>query len=444
MGQTISLPELSPWQSRVYYDKHRHHLLFGGRRKGKSKVLQFKSFRVAATGGLVLWTSGDSDLAEIGWKELTEWVSQFSERYAPAGKGIVTLNGGGMIKRTSAAKATSGRGPTPNLVVVDECQTVPVEFIMRVRPSVIVNGGGLLLAGTPPDNNQQLKNAKWIREMIEFPERYPDWLIDVAPTTVDDIAFMLRANNPEAKLWSDSELRLRAKRELDNLRLEMGETNYRREIEAKWEIRTEGRVLDQFNSNNYSERFDFDPSEGDVYWFMDRGEGSAYTVCLWAQVQLSRPGLIVFGERFTIKIVDEGDFVEECLKQGAELGWPTPRKAVYDVRAPRFRRALLENGIMPFACNRFVDEGVQLLNAGFGKGWINFHTRCTHLEGEMRTWLLKSNGDPSDDHRDGADALRYGYEYLIDHYGKHWRSVVTDGSAPRREAPKTVFTFSWV
>lgn len=443
----ISLPTLSAWQSRIYKSPKRHKLLMSGRRKGKTEIMKLTAFRVAAEGGYVLWCSGDSDLAEVGWQQLTQWVSRFAQRYAPAGKGIVTLDGGGMIRRVSAAKATSGRGPTPALIVVDECQTVTDSFIKRARPSLMTNNGRMLLAGTPPDNAQQIRDAAWIREMIEHPERFPDWLIDNSGTTAEDIAFMMSVSDPTSKDMPWAQLLLKAQQELDNLRLEMGDSNYQREIEGKWVVPVAGsRVLDEYTNDNYGDQFGFDPKQGDVYWFMDRGEGSAYTVCLFAQVQLDRPGVRVFGEKFTIAIVDEADFVNECKKISDENGWPRPRMAVYDVRAPRFKTALWENGIKPYARNRTVDDGIHLLNSGFRKRWIGFHTRCSHLDGEMRNWRRKASGDPRDDHRDGADALRYGYEYLLDHYGQHWRKLALAGDelALKRNTHETVFTFSWV
>lgn len=417
----------------------------GGRRKGKTKLLQFAAFRTAAAGGLVLWTSGDSKLAEVGWQELTTWLEGFSSRYAPSGKGVVTIEGGGEIRRVTAANATSGRGPTPDLVIVDECQTVREAFIDRARPSIMVNGGRMLLAGTPPDSAQQMKDAEWIRKRLDNPARFPEWLMESKPTTVEDIAHVIRCRNKaEKKPWA--EYMAVAQAELDNYRLEVGDETYMREIEAQWIIKTGGRVLCEFNGTNVDEKFGFNDREGDVYWALDRGEGAAYTVCLFCQAMLSRPGVSVFGEKFRMEIIDEGDFVEQCLAYSDEMGWPRPKMGVYDVRAPRFRQALWENNIQPYGRNRVVNEGIVLLNSGFRKKWVNYHPRCVQLNEEMWTWNIMPNGNPSDKHRDGADALRYLYEYLIDHFGPQWRkmSKTEDLQSLQRTRLDTVFTFSWV
>lgn len=402
--------------------------------------------KVAASGGLVLWVSGDTQLAEDSWKELSTWIEPYANRYAPTGKGVVTLEGGGEIRRVTAANANSGRGPTPAMIVVDECQTVPGAFFDRARPSMAVSGGRMILMGTPPENAQQMKQAQWLRDMLDNPGKYEDWLIDGGATTAADIAFMISKNTPGADKLPWEELLRRGQRELDKLKVELGTETFEREMNAKWVIRTEGRVLKEYSSLNIGDEFDFDPHEGDIYWFMDRGEGAAYTVCLFAQVTLSKPGIRVFGEQFTMNLVDEPDFVEKCLAYTEEMKWPRPKQAIYDVRAPRYKMALYEQGIQAFGCNRKVNEGIALLNAGFRKRWINIHSRCSHLESEMWKWQLKTNGDPSDRNRDGADALRYGYERLIDIYGKQWREMVKseDLQSLQRTKLDTVFTFSWM
>lgn len=452
MTGEIPFPTLTPWQESIWKSPKRHLLLMDGRRKGKTELLKLFAFRTAMAGGLVLWTSGTAKLAEQGFKELTEWLERYSARFAPSGKGIVSMGNGGEIRRVSAANATSGRGPTPALVIVDECQTVRRGFMDRARPSIMVSGGRMILAGTPPDSVSQRKDAQWIRDRLDAPENYPDWHIEGLPTTVDDLAFIIKNKNPEFRNATWPQLLEKAKQEMDELRQELGDENYQREILAKWVLRSQGRILNQFSHSNVDDKFGFDSSEGDMYWGFDRGEGKAFTVCLFCQVMLSKPGLRIIGEQFVKEIIDEGDFADKCVEYSNTMGWPMPKMGIYDVRAPRFKRALWERGIPPFGRNRVVNEGINLLNAGFRKGWINYHSRCVQLEHEMSAWQYKSSasgeqtGEPSDYNRDGADTLRYLYEYLIDHYGPHWRKLVKqeDMQGLQRTARDTVFTFSWL
>ena len=447
MRGEIPFPDLSPSQQRWWYTTKRNILVVGGRRRGKSMAGRLYATKEAASGGLALWVSGNTKTAEDSWKDLADYLEPYASRFAPEDKGVIVLEGGGEVRRVSAASALSGRGPTPKIVVVDECQTVPWGFFKRAFPAMAVNGGRMILMGTPPDSAAQLRQAQWLRRMLDEPDKFPEWLIDDGPTSPEDMAFMMLKNNhPKAKGRPWAQALIAAQEELETQRTTLGDETFDREFGAQWIISTTGRVLKEFTTHNSTEQFDYDPNEGDVYWFMDRGEGAAHTVCLWAQVMLSQPGLRVFGEKFEIEIVEEDDFIDQCLEYSAEMGWPLPRLAVYDVRAPRYKQALFRKKIQSFGRNRSVDSGIKLLNSGFRKKWVNFHSRCTHLRTEMMKWEVKGNGDPSDRNRDGADALRYGYEYLIDKFGPHWRKLVKadDLQALQRTSLDTVFTFSWV
>lgn len=399
-----------------------------GRRKGKTALAMLKALYCAANGGKVNWVSGDTALAEKGWKELCDWLKnyfpQYLNRFAPAQAGFVSFLGGGYIERVTAAKATAGRGGTPNMIVVDEVQTVPHAYIKRAIYSMMTNGGIMMCMGTPPEDAKQYKECKWIQEMIESPEKFPEWLIDSSGTTPEDLAFIIQHSHPTLTGCDWEAALAEANRQLANALAINGQDDFDREIGGKWTIKKIGIVLSSYDyQRNRGECFDYSRNEGPIHLAIDRGEGVAPTVALFTQINATSPGIRVFDELYSDPIVDEYEFVQSCLDLCIKKGYPVPTLGVHDVRAPRYRYALFSKGVPPFSKNWSIDATIKSVNAGFRRGWIGIHPRCVRLLGNINKWKLNKQGEPSDYDCDGPDALRYDYNHSLDLYGEQWDAL---------------------
>ncbi|MCA9979248.1 MAG: hypothetical protein KDD89_00375 [Anaerolineales bacterium] len=169
-----------------------------------------------------------------------------------------------------------------------------------------------------------------------------------------------------------------------------------------------------------TEKADFVPDGGDVYWAIDDGYSAGsrfkngidpstrtYTADAHPRVvllcQLRRDGtLVVFDEVYRCLTVEEAHIAEVL-----ELGYPRPVYAAIDSSAAQLRGRLPVLGVGAVRATHRVEEGIKELRRRLAadennRRMVLVHPRCKHLVKEMVSYV---EGAKAFDH--GPDALRY-------------------------------------
>lgn len=451
----IEVPPLSPFQKRIFYrppDK-RHLLCVCCRQIGKSFCGPLEVLRAGAIPGVeIVWCSGTTDDAEKNWRKACDYLEPYCARFAPE-KGILRFANGSWVNRISAGSKGGVQGMSPILIIIDEAQTVPYEFISTSFPSLSVSYGSLLVYANPPKNKEELSECeRWMKPIIDNHQDYPEWLVATDGVTPENFAFMLKVKDVRGNFTDKSEADMLeiAKQEIENQRHILEPNDFARNWESKWVFDVEHRVLYEFHADMHAnEKFDYDPdNEGEVYWFMDEGGGGfGKSLCLFAQIQKTRPGIVVFDEIYMGDWVDYDDFISDCLYLSENKNYALPRMVFPDVRAKGIIRALQRAKLPHHSKNRPVTEGVSRLNSGFNLGWIRINPRCKNLIRECSDWKYQKKGDtskPRPNGNDGPDALKYGYEPLADKHRTAWEKLRGDDKKKLVRKPRsTAVAFHW-
>jgi len=419
VGDILSLPPLSAFQRPIFYDD-RHWLLIAGRRSGKSGVALLRGVKIAMRGGQVSWSSASKDLAQAGWQDTIEFCKPYATRVAAAEDGIMEFydpqtGRTGSIQRRSAYGVSSGRAYTFDLVIIDEVQMTDQSFFKRIIPSLLTTGGKICLLGTPPETPAQIEACDWIKDMLDRPLRYKDWLITHKPTRYQDIAFYMAQRDGNQKTRKEYEAI--TKESLKFLKQNLGDDDYEREIEAKWPTqKVGGRVYKAFSLDKHcTPEMDYSPEAGPIFWVIDRGEGVALTVVLLCQLQKDK--LIVFCEEVSRELVSEETMVNRAL----QLDYPLPEIAIYDPRAPGYMLALSGAGL-PCApgAGRDLFRGIGIVKKWISRDRIGVNPRCLVTLSNFEKYKLNPQGIPLDKENDALDALRYLVRYLAEQSGEPW------------------------
>ena len=66
---SYALPDLYPWQREVRDSPARHHVVYAGRRAGKTRLAVAECFAVGLMGGRALWAAPTNPLTDEGWEK---------------------------------------------------------------------------------------------------------------------------------------------------------------------------------------------------------------------------------------------------------------------------------------------------------------------------------------------------------------------------------------
>jgi hypothetical protein len=419
----IEMPELNLWQKTVWQSGYKNWLLFAGRRKGKTTLAILRAIKVAWQGGHVAWCAADVAQGMAGWEELVTFVKvellPYCTRKNFATERVISFMTGGSIRLVSAfdttVKRKKGRGFAFHLLVFDEVQLIAQQFYKRIKPSILTTRGAIVMTGTPPETEEEYERAKWLRIWMDDVKagRRPQgsWLIEESPTTADDVALaiqidagMMGENIDYMEAINIAKDFLQSEREDDPM-------GYAREYEVNWITEKGNLVYPEYGDKFVSDEYDF-ISDFPIYVCIDRGEGDADTVCLFAHAipvmhgKRERITLRVFDEVVLGIVASEESFLEYVLREKPQ--YPLPSLWGYDIRAPGMGNALYNAGLPAWSRSVGVDSGIKRVRRLMLTNSFQVHPRCVTLDKTLRRYKRKPDGKPDDRSKiDTADALRY-------------------------------------
>lgn len=166
-------------------------------------------------------------------------------------------------------------------------------------------------------------------------------------------------------------------------------------------VQATGIIFDTFNEKIHkTERADYDPALGAVYWYCD--DGYAYgsgpgsesyhpRVVLLAQ-ETPLGGINVFKEYHKCHVAKYTDTIEEVLA----WTYPAPDAAYVDSAAAMFRGELTLTGITNTSASHKVEEGIKnvqrMLFDGNGMALIHVHPRCRETIREFQSYRRTADG----------------------------------------------------
>lgn len=219
---TVNLPPLHEGQEDIEASSARFKVVICGRRFGKTIYGVRACLKGALeTGGVYLWvgpTYREITLSKA-WDNLKNLVYQIPGSKVRESDQQVILPNGGEIWIKSADNPDSLRGGGLRGVVLDEVSQIAEETWTEVlRPALMDYQGWAIFIGTP-------KGKNWVYRMFERAKSLPDWDSWQKPT------------------WANPYI---SKTEIERLRLESSEAEFKQEIEADFGV-SQHLVFPEFN-----------------------------------------------------------------------------------------------------------------------------------------------------------------------------------------------------
>ncbi|MDX2140298.1 MAG: phage terminase large subunit [Chloroflexota bacterium] len=190
-----------------------------------------------------------------------------------------------------------------------------------------------------------------------------------------------------------------------------------RYLEGKW-VSAEGAIYDNFSEANITENAVYDPSRGDIYWFVDDGYQNMRVILI---AQVARDGTVYILAEHALSQQTEPQAIESARKLHNDLAIPKPEACYHDPSAAAWGGHCIENNIFNIPANNKVKEGIkavrEYISDGQGRISLYIHPRCQILIEQLYSYQYapvkpnSSGGDDPpplkvDDH--APDALRYG------------------------------------
>ncbi len=206
---TIRLPKPLEWQQQVKAERARYNVLCIGRRAGKTVLLQDLCTEPEVLPYPVGWFSPTyKDMLEV-WQDMTARLAPVTHRISVQDRRIENI-AGGVLEFWSLENAQAGRSRKYKRVLIDEAAKVPGllnTWNMAIRPTLADYKGDAWFASTPFG-----RNGFWqLYQRAQSGTRH--WRAWQLPSSV----------NP-----------LLAAEELEAMRENMPEVNYRQEILAEF------------------------------------------------------------------------------------------------------------------------------------------------------------------------------------------------------------------
>jgi hypothetical protein len=167
-----------PWQREVLDLDHPRKILCCGRQTGKSTVAAILSIHKALTvpGSVVLIVAPAEKQAKWLFRKVKAYYKQAGSPFgAPSDRATGLELGNGSIIEAMPAVERTGRGPSVNLLVVDEAAGVPDMDYYGILPALIATRGEQVLLSTPRGKRGFFHEIwhggdDWLREMIRSDE----------------------------------------------------------------------------------------------------------------------------------------------------------------------------------------------------------------------------------------------------------------------------------
>lgn len=219
---TINLPPLHKGQLEIDESPARFKVVICGRRFGKTTLGILTCLKGALrTGGVYLWVGPNYPEITISraWPTLKQLISQIPGSEVRESDRCVILPNGGEIWIKSADNPESLRGGGLRGVVLDEVSQIAEETWTQVlRPALMDHRGWALFIGTP-------KGKNWVYNLFQKAQVMKGWAAWRKPT------------------WENPYI---SREEIEDMRNEMSEAEFKQEVEADFGV-SQHLVFPDFN-----------------------------------------------------------------------------------------------------------------------------------------------------------------------------------------------------
>lgn len=364
-----------------------------------------------------------------GWGEIVRYCKgvqkQFGKagwRFAPAEDGILEAPNAGSWHRLEFISPDAGRGETYDGAIVDELQLTKSDVVNNFLPTLATTMGFFAGLCTAPKTISEWEESSWwiniaMMEEKERLEKHPDWMVLHHPTQPSDIAFAMRQHDLTLKRvpmsdWKYTEL---ATKTLMELRHNMGEARWMREMEVVLVEPKGGRIFPHMNAEHIGE-FGYDKElGGELLVGFDQGSGEAYSIGLlcqkyerktqyeWKEELVSESIYRIFAEIATTEQISSKQMLHKIIRAlpGIEVTF------LPDPNANQFAREAKELGFIVVDSKVPVHDGNEYVDEMFRKKRVEIDKSCEVLIRQARRYSVKANGEPEDKQADGPDCIRY-------------------------------------